>query len=65
MRERKRREGTCMGRGGAPGARGPGRARPGWARLGRVVGQNPTTRTTTDRNPNTKRNPHETRRTRD
>jgi hypothetical protein len=54
-----------MGRGGAPGARGLGRAGLGWARLGRVVGQNPTTRTTTDRNPNAKRNPYETRRTRD
>jgi hypothetical protein len=39
MRERERE--------GAPGARGPG---PSWARLGHVTGQNPTTRTTTDRN---------------
>jgi hypothetical protein len=51
-----------MERGRAPGARGPG---PGQARLGRVTGQNPMTCTTTDRNPNAKRNPHETRRTRD
>jgi hypothetical protein len=44
---------------GAPGAGGPGsgRAGPGWAELGRVAGQNPTTRTTTDRNPNVKRKP--------
>jgi hypothetical protein len=41
------------GEGGAPGARGP---RSGQARLGRVVGRNPTARTTTDRNPITNRN---------
>jgi hypothetical protein len=53
--------GAHGGGAGVPGAR---RARAGlsWARLGRaglghVVGQNPTTRTTTDRNPIAKRNP--------
>jgi hypothetical protein len=39
-----------MGRGGRQGRMGQGRAE-----LGRVAGQNPTTRTTTDRNPNAKR----------
>jgi hypothetical protein len=58
MRERERREGAHMGRAGAHRP-GPGRARPDRARagLGRVVGQNPTTRTTTDRRPNAKQNP--------
>jgi hypothetical protein len=48
-----------MGRGRVPGARGPrpGQARLGWTGLGRTVGQKPTTRTTTDRNPIAKRNP--------
>jgi hypothetical protein len=41
-----------MGRGRASGARGPERAR-----LGRVAGQKPTTRTALDRNPVVKRNP--------
>jgi hypothetical protein len=53
MREIERR-----GRGGA-GACGPGsgRARPGRAGLARVAGRNPTTLTTTDRNPIANRNP--------
>jgi hypothetical protein len=49
--------GCGMGRGRAPGARGPrlDRARPGRvglgrAGLGRTAGQNPMARTTTDRN---------------
>jgi hypothetical protein len=53
-----RGRGRDMGRGRAPGARGPrpGRAWPGRvglgrAGLGRTVGQNPVARTTTDRNP--------------
>jgi hypothetical protein len=46
--------GTRMGRGRAPGARGLGSGRAG---LGHVVGQNPTTRTTTDWKPILKRNP--------
>jgi hypothetical protein len=59
MREKKRREGCAWGRGRAPGAHEPGsgRAGPGRAGLGRVASQNPTTRTTTDRKPNAKRNP--------
>jgi hypothetical protein len=49
MRERERR-GAHRGRWGA-------RAGLGRAGLGRVAGQNPTTRTTTDRNPIANRNP--------
>jgi hypothetical protein len=48
MRERERESGAHGGRWGARGA---------WARLGHVAGQNPTTCTTTDRNPIVKRNP--------
>jgi hypothetical protein len=56
MRERETRGGGRAhgGGAGAPGAREPG---PGRAGLGRVVGQHPMTRTTTDRNPNVKRKP--------
>jgi hypothetical protein len=47
---------------GAPGCAGQGwaglgQAGPGRAELGRVAGQNPTTHTTTDQNPNAKRKP--------
>jgi hypothetical protein len=44
---------------GGPGARGPGPSRtgPGRAGLGHVMGRNPMTRTTTDRNPIMNRNP--------
>jgi hypothetical protein len=51
MREIERR--GRMGRGGAPGVRRLGLGRAG---LGRVAGRNPTTRTTTDRNPITNQN---------
>jgi hypothetical protein len=56
MKEREARGGGArMGGGpGAPGARGPGSGR---ARLGRVAGQNPTTRTTTGPKLIAKRNP--------
>jgi hypothetical protein len=48
MRDRERKEGAhAWGGAGAGGAR----AGAGWAGLGRVAGQKPTTRTTTDRNP--------------
>jgi hypothetical protein len=40
-----------MGRGRAPGARGPERSGLGRAGLGRTAGQNHAARTTTDRNP--------------
>jgi hypothetical protein len=52
--ERDRVEGAHRGGRGALGARGlrPGRAGLGRAGLGRVAGQNPTARTTTDRNYN-------------
>jgi hypothetical protein len=61
MRQRER-EGGPWGEAGAPGACGQGRARlgragPGWAGSGRVAGQNPTARTTTDRNPIANQNP--------
>jgi hypothetical protein len=57
MRERERRERARMGEGhGVGGARARagrlGWAEPGWVGLGRIAGQKPTTRTTTDRNPN-------------
>jgi hypothetical protein len=45
------------GKRGKGGAGAPGRvvqSGPGWVRLGRVAGQNPTTHTTTDRKPITK-----------
>jgi hypothetical protein len=47
-----------MGRDTAPGACGPGlgQAGPGRAGLGHVAGQKLMTRTTTDLNPNAKRN---------
>jgi hypothetical protein len=51
--EREIESGATGGRWSARGAR----ARPGRAGLGHVAGQNPTTRTTTDRNPIVKRNP--------
>jgi hypothetical protein len=56
---RDKGRGACMGRGRVLGARdlGSGQAGPGRAGPGRVAGQNPTTRTTTDRKPITKRNP--------
>jgi hypothetical protein len=53
MRERKRREGAHGRRGRGAMAREPGLGRAG---LGRVVGQNPTTRTTADQKPIAKRN---------
>jgi hypothetical protein len=59
LNERKEEKGGgAHGEGMAPGARGPrpGGAGLGRARLGRVMGQNPTTRTTTDWNPNAKQN---------
>jgi hypothetical protein len=60
MRERGREGGMRMG--GGRGARGtPGRAGPGWVRLGRLAGRKPTTHTTTDRNPIANRNPSEAR----
>jgi hypothetical protein len=63
LNEGKGREGSGHAHGEGQGAKGtraragPSWARPGWARLGRVAGQNPTTRTTTDRSPITNRNP--------
>jgi hypothetical protein len=61
MGERKRREGARVwGEAGRQGRAGQGRAKLGQAGptgLGRVAGPNLTTRTTTDRNPNAKRNP--------
>jgi hypothetical protein len=50
MKERERREGR-MGEGQGAGARGPEQAGLGRAGLGCTTGQNPTARTTTDRNP--------------
>jgi hypothetical protein len=51
MRERERREGAgAWGEGQGARARA-GRAGLGWVGLGRVAGQKPTTRTTTDQNP--------------
>jgi hypothetical protein len=41
---------------GEGGAWGEGQGRAGWAGLGRVAGQNPTTRTTTDQKSIAKRN---------
>jgi hypothetical protein len=53
LNEGKRGKGRGR-RGGGAGVRGPG---PGRVGLGRVAGQNPTTRTTTGRKPIAKRNP--------
>jgi hypothetical protein len=63
LNEGKGREGRGHAHGEGQGAKGTrARAGPSWARpgrvgLGRVAGQNPTTRTTTDRSPITNRNP--------
>jgi hypothetical protein len=62
MRERKTRVGGTrawerQGRQGHRARVGPSWARPDCAGLGRVAGQNPTTRRTTDWNPNAKRKP--------
>jgi hypothetical protein len=53
-RKEEKGEGARMGRGRAPGR--AGQSGPGWVGLGRVAGQKPTTRTTSDRNPIAKRN---------
>jgi hypothetical protein len=47
-------EGAHIGEGTTPGARGPSWAALCRAGLGRIAGQNPVARTTTDRNPNAK-----------
>jgi hypothetical protein len=57
MREREREGGHARGRQGRAARAGPGQVGLDRAELSRVVGQNPTTRTTTDQNPIANRNP--------
>jgi hypothetical protein len=57
MREKEARGGGARMGGGAGAPGHMGQSGPSWVGLGHVAGQNPTTRTTTDRKPIAKRNP--------